>query len=113
MVVQRPIHETALSFPRWGWLFVAGPALWSLYFWMEARAVRMGCAVDVWPLIVWSSLALTGMVMVTVSYYASRTGRSSQADLSHSITRDGFLLGAGLLAAAMLVGVPTLISNPC
>ena len=110
---RNPIHQTPRPFPRWGWLFAAGPALWSLYFWMEAQAARMGCAMDAWPLLVWSILALTGMMMVTVSYHASRSVRLSQAGPAPSIMRDGFLLGAGLLAAAVLVGVPTLISQPC
>jgi hypothetical protein len=113
MVVQGPNNEPGFSFPRWGWLFSTGPAIWSLYFWMERQAVRMGCAMDVWPLIVWSSLALTGTLMATMSYYASRSGGPPQANESHLTMRDGFLLGAGLLATALLVGVPTLISHPC
>jgi hypothetical protein len=87
--------------------------MWSLYFWMEAQAARMGCAMHAWPLLVWSSLALTGMVMVTLSYNASRSTSPSRAGPAPSIMRDGFLLGAGLLIAALLVGFPTLISQPC
>ena len=112
MVVQRPIHEAAFSFPRWGWLFAAGPALWSLYFWMEGQAARKECAMDAWPLLVWSSLALAGLVMATVSYHASRSPQPTPGP-APSMMRDGFLLGAGLLMAGMLVGVPTLLSHPC
>jgi hypothetical protein len=98
--------------PRWGRLFVAGPFMWFLYFWIEAQAAQMGCRVDAWPLMVWSSVASAGMVMVTVSYSASRS-RSDGAHSAVSVMRDGFLLGAGLLAAAVLVGVPTLVNHPC
>jgi hypothetical protein len=80
---------------------------------MEAQAARIGCAMDAWPLLMWSSLALTGMVMVTLSYNASRSTSASRAGPAPSIMRDGFLLGAGLLVAALLVGFPTLISQPC
>jgi hypothetical protein len=109
-------HSTAQiprPFPRWGWLFAAGPAIWSLYFWMEARAARIGCQVDAWPLVVWSCLALAGIVMVTVTYHASRSRPSAEGHPGLSIMRDGFLLGAGLAVAAVLVGVSTLISQPC
>jgi hypothetical protein len=99
--------------PRWGWLFAAGPIVWSLYFWMEARAAQVGCRVDSWPLMVWSSLAIAGMVMVTVSYHASRSQPPAGAHPAVSMMRDGFLLGAGLLAAAVLVGLPTLVTHPC
>lgn len=98
--------------PRWGWLFAAGPIVWSLYFWMEARAAQIGCRVDAWPLMVWTSLAFAGMVMVTVSYNASRS-RSEGAHPAASVMRDGFLLGAGLLTSAVLVGLPTLVTHPC
>jgi hypothetical protein len=108
---RHPTPQISRPFPRWGWLFAAGPAIWSLYFWMEARAAQIGCQVDAWPLVVWSCLALAGMVMVTVAYHASRSHASAQGALS--IMRDGFLLGAILTVAAVLVGVPTLISQPC
>ena len=80
---------------------------------MDERAAQIGCQVDAWPLVVWSCLALTGMVMATVAHHASRSRSWAEGHPAPSIMRDGFLLGAGLTVAAVLVGVPTLISQPC
>lgn len=108
-------NETRQSSPRWAWLFVAGPAVWSVYFWMEARAGEMGCPVNAWPLMTWAVLALAGLIMVTMAYNAARSQRSARhaRQPAKDVMRDGFLLGACLLTASVLVGVPTLLSQPC
>lgn len=108
-------NENSEQAPRWAWLFAAGPAVWSLYFWMEARADEMRCSVDAWPLVLWATLGLAGLIMVTMSYHASRAQPRSRhiRHPSSTMMRDGFLLGAGLLAASLLVGVPTLLAHPC
>lgn len=101
--------------PRWAWLFAAGPVIWSIYFWMEARAEAIGCSIQALPLILWTTLGVAGSLMVTLSYNASRAGHGGR-HRRHSDTmvmRDGFLLGAGLLVAALVVGLPTLVSRPC
>jgi hypothetical protein len=111
--MQRQPTRLSPPFPRWGWLFAAGPAIWSLYFWMEGKAAQTGCRVDAWPLMVWSAIAVSGLLMVTLSYHASHSRSSAESPSTFSAMRDGFLLGAGLLAAAVMVGVPTLVTHPC
>ncbi len=101
--------------PRWAWLFAAGPIIWSVYFWVEGRAAAIGCTAATGPLILWAALGLAGSIMVTMAYNASRAGLPGR-HARHSdpvVMRDGFLLGAGLLIASVLVGLPTVLTQPC
>lgn len=107
--------ESSQPAPRWAWLFAAGPIIWSVYFWMEGRAEAMGCSVVTAPLIMWATLALAGSIMITLAYNAARAGSTGRhaRNVDGTVMRDGFLLGAALLAASVLVGLPTLLSQPC
>ena len=102
--MQRQPTSLSHPFPRWGWLFAAGPAIWSLYFWMEARAVRMGCAVDVWPLIVWSSLALMTIAALVALVLFAVSGLFLHWRLERGVSRawqlERHLEGVASLAAA-------------
>lgn len=107
--------ESSQPSPRWAWLFVAGPTIWSVFFWMDARAEAIGCSAAIGPLILWATLGLAGAIMVTMTYNASRAGHGGRhaRQINPTLMRDGFLLGAGLLAASVLVGLPSLLSQPC
>lgn len=89
--------------------------MWSVYFGMEARAAGIGCSVDTWSLVLLATLALGGLIMITMAHTAGRTMPPSRhaRHPAPAAMRDGFLLGVGLLAASVLVVLPTVLANPC
>lgn len=70
---------------------------------------------DTGSLVVLATLALGGLIMVTMAYTAGKTMPPSRhaRHPAPAVMRDGFLLGAALLAASVLVVLPALLSHPC
>lgn len=106
--------------PRWTWLFLAGPILWYLYFWVVYLAAEAGCVADVGLVVTWVTVVLTGLTILGIVYYAWVSLR--QVDVAttseddgnvRSLIRAGFLLGGMFVAATVSVGIPALVMQPC
>lgn len=116
-MIERP-SENRPFVPRWAWLFLAGPILWYLYFWVAYLAAEAGCTVDSGAVVTWVTIGLTGATLVAIAYYtwrAERARRSRDAEGGNisSLIRAGFLLGAFFVLATLFVGVPALVLQPC
>lgn len=79
---------------------------------MEARAAALGCSAALGPLLSWALLGLGGVVMATVAITAMRA-RVPTDDVDPVAMREGFLLGALSVVAAVMVGLPALLAQPC
>jgi len=114
-MTERPHQRTFV--PRWAWLFLAGPIIWYLYFWVVYLAAEAGCTADAGEVVTWVTIGLTGGTMVAVAYYAWRAARArtegDDDDGSGSLIRAGFLMGLVFVVASLFVGVPALVLQPC
>lgn len=106
--------------PRWTWLFLAGPVLWYVYFWVVYLAAEAGCVAEAGSLVTWTTVLLTGVTAAAVAYYAWRAFRDTDApDVTHhegslrSLVRTGWLLGILFVVATLFVGIPAVVLQPC
>lgn len=102
--------------PHWTWLFLAGPVIWYLYFWVVYLVAEAGCAADAQVLVTWVTLGLTGVTLLAITYHALRSAREStetENDDIRSLVRAGLLMGGFFLVASLFVGVPALVLQPC
>lgn len=106
--------------PRWTWLFLAGPILWYVYFWVVYLAAEAGCVAEVGSLVTWTTVVLTGITMVAVVYYAWRAFHEADTlEVTHdrgdlrSLVRTGLLLGGLFAVSTLFVGIPALMLQPC
>ena len=116
-MIERPPddHPTVAG---WAWLFLAGPIIWYLYFWVVYLAAEAGCTANSGAVVTWVTIGLTGATMVAIAYYALRGSRArgTQAtgeDGTGSLIGAGMLLGAFFVVATLFVGVPALVLQPC
>lgn len=104
--------------PGWVWLFLAGPIIWYLYFWVVFLAAEAGCPANTAALVTWVTIGLIGASMVAIAYYAqpssrSRSPRGPGPGNHDSLVGVGLLLGAFFVVATLFVGVPALVLQPC
>jgi len=104
--------------PRWSWLFFAGPIIWFVYFWVVYRAADSGCTPDTGAVATWVSIGLLGGSLVGGVYYTWRAGKAraggdETVTEGVSLLRAGLLVGAFLILATLLIGVPALVLDPC
>lgn len=116
-MTERPSENRTFG-PRWGWLFLAGPVIWYVYFWIAYLSAEAGCAANSGVLVTWVTIGLTGGTMVAIAYYtwrAARARRSEDTDITDggSLVRAGFLMGAFFILATSFVGIPALVLQPC
>lgn len=97
--------------PRWSWLFLAGPVIWYLYFWVVYLAAEAGCTANSGAVVTWTTIGLTGATMVAIGYYTLRARRPD--DDGSPLLKAGVLLGVFFVIATLFVGVPALVLQPC
>jgi hypothetical protein len=114
-MTERPHQRTFV--PRWAWLFLAGPTIWYVYFWVAYLAAEAGCTADAGEVVTWVTIGLTGATMVAIAYNAWRADRArtegDDEDRTGTLIRAGFLMGLVFVVASMFVGVPALLLQPC
>ena len=114
-MTERPHHRTFV--PRWAWLFLAGPTIWYVYFWVAYLAAEAGCTADAGEVVTWVTIGLTGATMVAIAYNAWRADRAraegDDEDRTGTLIRAGFLMGLVFVVASIFVGVPALLLQPC
>lgn len=116
-MTERPRERLGLV-PRWAWLFLAGPILWYVYFWVVYLVAEAGCATGSNAVVTWATIGLTGVTTVAVAHQAWRARRArgtSDSSVAHeaSMTGVGFRMGAFFVLATVFVGVPALVLTPC
>lgn len=102
--------------PEWAWLFLAGPILWYLYFWVVYLAAEAGCNLNAGAVVTWLTIGLTGATVVSIAYYAARASRSRESDddnASGALVTVGLMLGVFFVVATLFVGAPALVLQPC
>lgn len=98
--------------PRWTWLFLAGPVIWYLYFWVVYLAAEAGCTANSGAVVTWLTIALTGATLVAIAYYTWKARQPVGRD-GGSLVKAGFLLGIFFVIATLFVGVPAMFLQPC
>lgn len=113
-MTERPPDTRPLG-PRWTWLFLAGPTIWYLYFWVAYLAAEAGCAADAGAVVTWVTIGLSGGTMVALAYHTSRARRTRHQHVSSSgsLMRAGFLMGAFFVLVTLFVGFPAVVLQPC
>jgi len=103
----------------WSWwpvLFLAGPVVWYLYFWVVYLAAEAGCAFGFRGVSVFT-VVLTIFSAITVGAFAllarRRSSRRQDGDYRQVLVQAGFLLGVMFLIGTVFVGVPALVLQPC
>lgn len=106
--------------PRWTWLFLGGPVLWYVYFWVVYLAAEAGCVAEIGLLVIWVTVVLTSLTILGIAYYAWRSLQEvgvTRVTGGHgsvrSLVRAGVLLGGVFAAATLSVGIPALVIQPC
>lgn len=118
-------------YTRWPVVFLAGPVVWYLFFWIAYLIAEAGCAPGVEPFEIfgWSgvsflTVALTAAAVGLIAWFFvvayRQTKSTSLMDVSEDPDdfRSTFLaLGTGLavlfIAASLFVGLPALVLAPC
>lgn len=101
--------------PRWTWLFLAGPLLWYLYFWIVYLAAEVGCAAGAGGLVTWVTIGMSVATIVAIAYYTLKAARgfAEGGGDERPLVRAGYLLGGLFLVATLFVGVPAMALQPC
>ena len=112
-MTDRP-SENRSPFPRWAWLFLAGPVIWYFYFWIVYLAAEAGCVANTGALVSWITVGMSGATIVAIAYYAWQANRGSgDAGGNRALVRAGYLMGGLFVVATLFVGVPALVLQPC
>lgn len=111
-------HESQPFRPRWAWLFLAGPIIWYLYFWVVYLAAEAGCNANSGAVVTWVTVGLTGGTIFAIAFYTWRAKRirglwDRDNDDANALVKAGFLMGAFFVLATLFVGIPALILQPC
>lgn len=114
---------------RSGVVFLAGPAIWYLFFWVVYLIAEAGCTAGsgdfrVFGLdgVVVATLGLTALAAVLTVVYAGRarrelaaydTGLGDVLDWRRALVYAGGLLAGLFLIATLFVGLPVVVLRPC
>lgn len=112
-MIDRPRNRSTVG--GWVWLFLAGPIVWSLYFWVDILAADAGCPANRAALVTWVTVGLVGVSLVALAYYGrpTRRPRGSGSDNRDSLLGFGLLLGAVFVVTTLFIGAPALVLQPC
>lgn len=110
--MDHPKHRHVV--PGWAWLFLAGPTIWYLYFWVGYLAAGEGCPANTAALVTWVTIGLTGASMIAIAYYAQPgSGSRAPRNSDDSLVGVSLLVGVLFVVATLFVGVPALVLQPC
>lgn len=107
-------------------LFLAGPVIWYLHFWLVYLLAEAGCVAgtDLASETMWSSqtkwltvaiIATTAAAVALTAWFTLRawrrwrTAQPSQGTLAFG----GFVMGLLFMLAILMVGMPALVMPPC
>ncbi|MGH8926214.1 MAG: hypothetical protein ACRDWA_16525 [Acidimicrobiia bacterium] len=106
---------------RWVVLFLAGPVIWYLFFWVVYLIAEAACVsslaftatADV-PTLSLITIALTVLSATAVVWFMVSAFRQANLDSPHqSLVLAGAILGVSFFIATVFVGLPALFFRPC
>lgn len=108
-------HGRSSLSSRWVVLFLAGPVIWYLHFWVVYLAAEAACAaggtgleLGGMPLLSVFVVVATVLAVASIWWFARRAGRRGG-----EFTQVGALLGVLFVFATVFVGLNALFLSPC
>ena len=106
---------------RWIVLFLAGPVIWYLFFWVVYLMAEAACVSTLaftetsgLPTVSLLTIALTLVAAIPVVWFMVRAFRQSDGDSPHhALVKAGGILGISFFVATVFVGLPALFFPPC
>lgn len=108
--------------PGWAILFLAGPVIWYLHFWLVYLVAEAGCAADDFRLlglpgvsvvtVVATVVAVVAIGALTVLAYRRLSGGADD-EPHRPLVLAGCLMGVLFLVATLFVGTPAVMMTPC
>lgn len=116
---QRPHPQ--LPTDRWIVLFLAGPVIWYLFFWVAYLMAEAACVSTLaftetagFPTVSFITIALTVVTAVPVVWFMIRAFGQADGDSPHQgLVKAGGILGISFFVATVFVGLPALFFRPC
>lgn len=115
-------ERTSPSWATWSVLFLAGPVIWYLYFWLVYLVAEAGCtaggvqvlglpAVSVLTVAA-TILAVAAIAMLTL-IGRRRLSPGQDDGTQQPLLLAGYLMGMLFIVATLFVGVPATLMSPC
>lgn len=109
---------------RWIVLFLAGPVIWYVFFWVVYLMAEAACVSTLaftetagLPTVSLLTIALTLITAVPVVWFMVRAFRAFRLSDSnsphHALVKAGGILGISFFVATVFVGLPALFFRPC
>ena len=116
---QRP--HPHLQPERWVVLFLAGPVIWYLFFWLVYLMAEAACVSSLAftetagiPTVSFITIALTVITAVPVVWFMLRAFRKVDGDSPHhALVTAGGIMGISFFVATVFVGLPAFFFSPC
>ena len=106
---------------RWIVLFLAGPVIWYVFFWVVYLMAEAACVSTLAftetagvPTVSLVTMALTLVTAIPVVWLMVRAFRKADDDSPHqALVKVGGILGISFFVATVFVGLPALFFRPC
>ncbi|MGH8959443.1 MAG: hypothetical protein ACRDVK_12315 [Acidimicrobiia bacterium] len=106
---------------RWIVLFLAGPVIWYVFFWVVYLMAEAACVSSLaltetagLPTVSLITIALTLISAVPVVWFMVHAFRKADGDSPHrALVMAGGVLGISFFVATVFVGLPALFFSPC
>lgn len=116
---QRP--HPHLQSDKWIVLFLAGPVVWYLFFWVVYLTAEAACVSTLAftktagvPTVSFITMALTIVTAIPVVWFMVRAFRRADGNSPHqALVKAGGILGISFFIATVFVGLPALFFRPC
>ncbi|MPZ52309.1 MAG: hypothetical protein GEU79_06175 [Acidimicrobiia bacterium] len=115
-------EKTSPAWATWATIFLAGPVIWYLHFWLVYLLAEAGCSAGGFQVLGLPAVSVFTVVATIVAVAAiavftvigrRRISKAQDDGTQQPMLLAGYLLGVCFIIATLFVGVPASFISPC